>query len=365
MGWLWVIFTVLAAGGQTLRNAMQRELIKTLGTVGATHVRFLFGLPFALLFLAVVLAVTGEPFPALNPRMLAWTFAGAATQFAATATLLMAMRDKSFVLITALNKIEPVHVAIFGLVFLGDQITLPLAVAIIVATLGVVIMSWPRQAAASKAAPVVAASNAGSGRSFDLASGSQALVFEPATGLWRGSVTVNGEPMVFWVPGLPPDVPALVAQTPIAPGGSTAWPIVQGLVAGAMFGASAIGYRGGMLSLEQGNFVVKATSTLVVGLVIQVVVLTLYLLIRDRATLLAICRAWRPSMFAGLMGASASEMWFLAFSLESAAKVRTLALVEILFAGLVSRSLFKQGMRSREMAGIVLVVAGVALLMNQ
>ena len=127
--WLWVIFTVLAAGGQTLRNAMQRELTTTLGTVGATHVRFLFGLPFALLFLATVLLVTGEPVPPLNARMLAWTIVGATTQFAATALLLAALREKSFVLITALVKTEPVHVAIFGLVFLGDHIGLPFVVA--------------------------------------------------------------------------------------------------------------------------------------------------------------------------------------------------------------------------------------------
>ena len=50
--WLWVVFTLLAAAGQTARNAMQRELTASLGTVGATHVRFLFGFPFALLFLA-------------------------------------------------------------------------------------------------------------------------------------------------------------------------------------------------------------------------------------------------------------------------------------------------------------------------
>ncbi len=357
MGWLWVIFTVLAAGGQTLRNAMQRELIKTLGTVGATHVRFLFGLPFALLFLAVVLVATGEPFPALNPRMLGWTFAGAATQFAATAMLLLAMRDKSFVLITALNKIEPVHVAIFGLVFLGDRVTLPLAVAIIVATLGVVIMSWPRQAVVPKVA---------ANRSFELASGRQELVFEPETGLWRGLVAVNGEPMGFWVPGEPPVAasstsPAAVSQS----AGSLGFkPIMLGLVAGALFGASAIGYRGGMLALTDGSFVVKATSTLVAGLVMQVVVLTLYLLIRDRATLAAIFRAWRPSMLAGFMGAFASQNWFLAFALESAAKVRTLALVEILFAGLISRSLFKQSFASRESLGIGLVIVGVVILLN-
>ena len=59
MPWLWAVFTVAPPGGQTLRNAMQKELTATLGTVGATHVRFLFGLPFALLFLPLVLRATG------------------------------------------------------------------------------------------------------------------------------------------------------------------------------------------------------------------------------------------------------------------------------------------------------------------
>ena len=57
--WLWVVFTLIAAAGQTVRNAMQRELTTTLGTVGATHVRFLFGFPFALLSLLGIALITG------------------------------------------------------------------------------------------------------------------------------------------------------------------------------------------------------------------------------------------------------------------------------------------------------------------
>ena len=69
--WLWAVFTVIAAAAQTVRNATQRELTGQLGTAGATHVRFLFGLPFALLFLAIVMIALGQvppgP-PALLPR---------------------------------------------------------------------------------------------------------------------------------------------------------------------------------------------------------------------------------------------------------------------------------------------------------
>lgn len=293
--WLWVVFTILAAGGQTFRNAMQRDLTTKIGTIGATHVRFLYGLPFALLFLAIVLGATGSSLPHLGNRMLAWTFVGAATQIAATAMLLAAMRDKSFVLITALNKIEPVHVALFGLIFLGDRLTPAMAGAILIATAGVLVMSWPKTGA------------------------SEALGLKP---------------------------------------------ILLGLAAGAMFGASAVGYRGGILALEHPNFVVAATTTVVTGLVLQVIALTTYLLLFDRKTLVALIGAWRPSLMAGFMGAFASEMWFLAFALTTAAKVRTLALVEIFFAGLVSRSLFKEGVASREGLGIAMIVIGVIILLN-
>src|SRR5690606_32188968 len=119
-----------------------------------------------------------------------------------------------------------------------------------------------------------------------------------------------------------------------------------------------------IMALEANSFVIAASTTLVLGLVIQTVTLSLYLLVRDRDTLIAIFHAWRPSITAGFMGAFASQMWFLAFALESAAKVRTLALIEILFAQAISRQMFKQSLASREAAGIGLIVVGVVLLLN-
>jgi uncharacterized membrane protein len=107
-----------------------------------------------------------------------------------------------------------------------------------------------------------------------------------------------------------------------------------------------------------------ATVALVLGLFLQTTLLSLYLLLRDRATLLAIFKAWRPSMAAGFAGAFASQMWFMAFALETAAKVRTLALIEILFAQIVSRNLFKQNLASREAMGIGLIIIGVVVLLN-
>ena len=138
---LWAVFTIIAAAAQTARNAMQRELTATLGTVGATHVRFLFGFPFALVFLAGVLLVTGDSLPHPGPWYWPWIIDGLLAQIAATALMLAAMNDRSFVVTIAYIKTEPVQVALFGFVLLGDKVTPLLALAIIIATAGVVVMS--------------------------------------------------------------------------------------------------------------------------------------------------------------------------------------------------------------------------------
>ncbi len=123
--------TLAAAAAQTARNATQRRLTETIGTVGATQVRFLYGFPFALAFLALVTFGTGEALPGPNAAFLTSTLAGAVTQILATALMLAAMRERSFSVVTAYIKTEPVQTAIFGLVLLGDPLTPPMAAAIL------------------------------------------------------------------------------------------------------------------------------------------------------------------------------------------------------------------------------------------
>jgi drug/metabolite transporter (DMT)-like permease len=212
------------------------------------------------------------------------------TQIAATALMLAAMNDRSFVVIYAYIKTEPVQAALFGLVFLGDVVTLPMAAAILIATTGVVIMA-----------------------------------LKPGTKL---------------------DLRATML----------------GLAAGSMFALSAVGYRGAILAVGAPNYLMAATFTMVTGLAVQVALLTPYLLLRKPTVMRAILRAWKPSLLAGFLGAFASQFWFLAFALATAASVRTLALVEVLFAQAISSFVFKQKTTAREALGIVLIVLGVGLL---
>jgi drug/metabolite transporter (DMT)-like permease len=291
-GWLWAIFTLIAAATQTARNAMQRELTTTLGTAGATHVRFLFGFPFAVVFLLVLLTVTGQSLPRPGLSFWPWVIDGMGAQMIATALMLAAMGERSFVVTIAYIKTEPIQVALFGLIFLGDALSIGMVAAILIATSGVIVMS-----------------------------------LKPGGG-----------------------------------GGDSWRPTLLGLGSGAMFALSAIGYRGAILSLEWPDFVMAATFTLVIGLAMQAVLLSAYLMLREPKVMREIVAAWRPSVLAGFLGAMASQFWFLAFALATAASVRTLALVEVLFAQAISAFVFGHKTTAREGVGIVLIVVGVALL---
>ncbi len=293
--WLWVLFTLVASASQTARNAMQRDLTGTVGTAGATCVRFLYGLPFAVLSLAIQRWVTGVETPDLDARALLWGVVGSGTQVLATALMLIAMKGRSFVVTIACTKTEPVLVALFSILFLSETPTPMVALAIAVATLGVLVMSFP------KAGP-------------------------------------GGE----------------------RPGPR---PLLVGVASAAFFGLSATGYRGAILAIHSPSFLMTATTTLVMGLTMQSIFIVVWLALRDRPLLAAIARAWRPSLLAGFMGAVASQFWFLAFAISTPTKVRTLALVEVPFAQVVSRGMFKQGATAREALGIALIVAGVVMLL--
>jgi drug/metabolite transporter (DMT)-like permease len=139
-------------------------------------------------------------------------------------------------------------------------------------------------------------------------------------------------------------------------------PTLLGLGAAAAFALSAVGFRGAVIAVPGVSFVTAASCTLVLGLFVQTLVLTIYLLARAPDVLKAILGLWRPSLLAGFMGAFASQFWFLALALTVAANVRTLALVEVLFAQAVAYYSFKQPLSGRELGGIALIVIGVALL---
>ena len=290
--WLWIPFTLVGALGQVARNAMQRGLTKPLGTLGATHIRFLFGFPFAVVFLGSVLVATGDHIGWPASGFYPWLLAGSAAQIAGTALMLAAMNEHSFVVTTAYLKTEAIQAAAFGFVFLSDELTGLKLLGIVISTLGVV----------------------------------------------------------------------LTALRPGAKGFGSLRPTLLGLFAASFMALSAVGYRGAILNVEGVSFVTAASFSLSIALLLQTLALSAYLVVRKPGVMTAIFRLWKPSMFAGFMGAFASLFWFLAFALTPAANVRTLALVEVLIAQVAAHYGMKQSITAREFAGVVLILIGVTAL---
>ena len=296
--WLWIPVTLWAAFAQTLRNAAQKSLTAELGTLGATLVRFLYGLPFAILWLIGVQWVGGYALPSANLTFLAWVSFGGISQIVATALLLRVMAERNFTLGVAYSKTEIIQVAVFGLVVLNDPVTITTVLAVGSGTLGMLLLS-----PADRERPL------------------------------RSMLT-----------------------------GWTTLPAMLGLASGAFFAFSAVGYRGAALALGDTPFLISAAFTLLVAQTLQTAVLGGWLLARDRPVVGRVLGAWRRSLFAGFMGAAASAGWFTAMAIEPVAHVRTLGLVELLFASVVSRRIFKERLSRLEIAGMAFLVMGLVIV---
>jgi len=146
--WAWIPIVIWAAFAQTIRNATQRTLVASLGTLAATLVRFLYGLPFAGTWLLAVHAITATPlnWPAVSPAYLGWLGLGAGSQLVATACLLMAMKQRNFIIGVTFSKTEVLQVGIFATLILQELPSLLSGIAMVVATVGVVLLSLPRKA---------------------------------------------------------------------------------------------------------------------------------------------------------------------------------------------------------------------------
>ena len=301
--WAWIPIVIWAAFAQTIRNATQRTLVAELGTLSATLVRFLYGLPFAFAWLLVVyrfLGPTGAAlsWPPFTAAYAGWVFVGAAAQLAATAFLLQAMRQRNFIVGVTFSKTEVLQVGIFATIFLHELPTVWSALAMVIATVGVLLLSVPQQ--------------------------------------------VPGGARVW--------------------AGNAAW---FGLGSGACFALSSVGYRGASLQWSGTSPWLIGAWAVVLAQSLQSVVLGSWLGLRAPGALASIAKAWRLSLLAGMMGALASIGWLTATAMRPAGDVRTLGLVEVLFSYVVSRRLFNERMSASELTGLLLVSAGVLVVCAQ
>ncbi len=137
---------------------------------------------------------------------------------------------------------------------------------------------------------------------------------------------------------------------------------VLGLVAGGMFGLAAIGIGEAADRLEAGPSFDRAMLTLTVMLVIQALINTAWFAATDPAEISSTVRSWRPAIAVGVLSMCGSLGWAWAFTLASAAKVRTLGQVELVIAFLVARFVLHERHTRADYLGSALVLVGVVLV---
>lgn len=295
---LWIPITVAAAFMQNARSALQKHLKGRLTTLGATYVRFLYAAPFALLYVAVLNGAGGKALPEPNGMFLLYAALGGVSQIVFTGLLMWLFSFRNFAVGTTFSKTEVVQIAILGFLIIGDTLSALAALAIGIAAIGVMVLS-------------------------------------------AGQTNITARSLLT----------SLAEKATLI-----------GLASGAFLGASVVFFRGASLALGHDDFVMAAAFTLAVALIIQTVVMGLYLAVREPGTLKAVFVHWRWSLAVGVAGVLASIGWFTAFTLENAAHVRAVGQIELIFTFIASIFFFGEKSNRAEVAGILLVAAGIVML---
>lgn len=295
---LWIPITIGAAFLQNLRSVGQKHLKGVMGSTGATFVRFGFGLPFAALFVLVLNQVYALPLPRLSVDFALWVIVGGLSQIGAQFLLVYLFSFRNFAVGTAYSRTEPAQAALFGLIFLGELASPGAFAAIAITVIGVMLIS---------------------------------VAHVPMS--WRNLGA------------------SVVSRTALI-----------GLASGTLFGIAAVAYRAASLSLGGPTFMMQAASTLLSTITFQTVIMLVWMLWKDRSELARIRQAWKPSLFVGFVGASASLGWFAAMTLQQAAVVKALAQVEMIFTFASTVFFFREKINATEIAGCALIVAGILLL---
>jgi len=297
-GWLWIPIVLWAALAQTARNAAQRSLVAQAGTLGATLARFLYGIPFAAAWVLLLHRL---------PQTAADLPAFHAGYFAWLLLGALGQLAATAFLLAAMKQRN----FVVGVAYSKTD-------ALQVALFGALFLRELPGAAALLAIMLATA----------------------------GVVLLS----------LPQKRAALEGRAWTS---AAAW---YGLASGAGFALSAVGYRGAALQIPQSSAWMAGAWGVLLAQTLQTLLLGGWLAWRAPAALRATVRAWRISALAGATGALASIGWFTAFALTTAANVRTLGMVEVVFSYLVSRRMLREKLVPAEQGGLALVLAGLLVL---
>jgi len=299
VSWLWIPITLFAVVMQTVRTAGQKHLTVHLNPIAVTLVRFIYGLPFAAIYLACVAAWSDTPLPALNTTFVGFVIFGGVAQIVATVLLIHLFSLRNFAVGTTYARTEAFLTAFVGVLFFGEWVSALGWVAIVLSVAGVVVLTIARTAVAGQSVL---------GR------------------LWNRAAAL-------------------------------------GLGSGLCFALASLSIRKASLSFGIDDFLLTAGVTLVIMIMVQTAIMVVYVAIKCPEQLSIIARQWRVSLFVGVTSALGSVGWFTAMTLERAAYVKALGQVEFLLSLAVSTLFFRERTTGLELLGMALTAVGVVVLL--
>lgn len=294
---IWLPATLMAGGVQAWRTALQRRVSQSLSLNAAGLVRYLYGLPFALMLLGGYWLANPATLPAIGPLFLLFCIGGGLAQIIATNLLILAFGHRNFVVGTAYSKTEAVQGALLSFLLMGERLS-PLAWAGIgCGVAGVMLLS---------------------------------------TGGRRMG------PMDF--------IRALGQPAALC-----------GIASGFFFALTAIGIRRATQQVETGDPILAALVVLVVTVALQTVMQGGWLLAREPGEMRRVFATWRVSGQVGMLSALGSACWFTGFATAPVALVRIVGQVEVAFTMGFAHFYLNEQMQRSEAIGLLLVVTGVVL----
>jgi drug/metabolite transporter (DMT)-like permease len=296
--WLWIPITIFAAFVQNIRSAAQKHLTSELTTISVTMVRFLFGLPFGLLYVWFLHSRTSEAFPEISGSFIAMTALAGASQIMGTALLVYLFSLRNFAVGTTYARTEAFLTAILGALFFGEVVVIYGWAAILVSVVGVIMITVAK------------------------------------IGLRGGQLLTLLFDKAAWI----------------------------GVASGLAFAMASLSMRKASLILGVDDFLYRAGLTMIAMLTMQTVVMCLYVLVTNPGQYRIIWNNRKVCLLVGVSSVMGTIGWATAFTLEQAAYVKSLAQVEFVFTLAASYWFFKERSTPRELCGIALVITGIILL---
>ncbi len=301
MDLLWIFVAIFAAALQTFRSAFQKRMIPDIGKFGATYIRFIYALPFTFLIFIFWFFFLNNEIPKLNNLAIFYCFVGALCQVLFTLLLMIIFSYRNFAAGIAFSKTEVLFAALIE-IFILNIVFLPII------NLGIVL-------------------------------GVFAVIFLSVA---KETTNIN-------------DVLVKISKSFFT------FPTLFGVLTGLILAGSTVGYRMAIINVE--GHILDATIYLsIIAVFIQSIMMGIWLYYYKKNEFRLVFQFWKKSLPAGICGSGATAGWFLAFALATAAEVRAVGQIELIFSIIISIIFFKEKVQRTEIFGICMLIFSILLV---